>query len=297
MSDGLELNSVLVDMEIDSILEKLSNQESSFSNLVRVLKLDSVHDFRYSKLSGVDFSQSDLRGYDFRGADLQDSFGLNVVFDDTTNFDGADVSGSCFASFVREREILRRNPSALRIYDFLRNGDALDVSSWIHSRHGGGRDTFSGLEKVDSETASILCRKLLFDDIDITKRTDLLYRLKYICGSSFEVRELLLDVLARHIDNISVVYKVLSLAAKEFRGDFTVFQVMLGLSQDTREQVRKIAFIALSRGKFFNQYFDEIYSSFMAPVNKDIRVGLIRVAAQNLGRSHLEVINSYGSKD
>lgn len=297
MSDGLELNSVFAEIGIDSVLGEVSRQDSTFSNLVSFLQLDSERDFRYSNLIGVDFSESDLRGYDFRGADLRSSYGLNIIFDDTTNFDDADVSDSCFASFVRERQIFKRNPDALKIYDFLKTGDSLDVSSWIHSRHGGGRDMFSGLTEVDSETASILCRKLLFDDIDITKRTDLLYRLKNICETLVEMRELMLDMLARHIENISVVFKVISIVAKEFKSDFTVFQVMLSLSRDTREQVRKIAFIALSRGKFFNQYFEEIRSSFMAPVNKSIRVSLIRAAAQHLGREYLEAISHKGSRD
>lgn len=296
-NDSLNLNDILSEIEIDKTIEKINLDETTFGNLVEVLDLCKDSDFKFSNLAGVDFSNSDLRGFNFYGADLRASFGLNVIFDATTNFEGADVTDSCFASFVRESEIFKKNPSAIRFYDVLRNGDALEVSGWIHSRYGGAKDSFSGLTKIDAETASIICRKLLFDDIDITKRTDLLYRLKNICGSPVEMRELMLDVLARHLDNHSIVYKIISIVAKEFRGDFTVFQSLLGLTRDSQAQIRKIAFISLTKGKYFYHCFDEIRKSFMRSENRSIRVDLIKRSAYMLGRSHLEVINRNASRD
>lgn len=296
-SESLNLNDILLEIEIDKTIERMSLNEAAFGSLVEVLDLNKDSDFKFGNLVGVDFSNSDLRGFNFYGADLRASFGLNVVFDATTNFEGADVTDSCFASFVREAEMFKKNPSAIRFYDVLRNGDALEVSSWIHSRYGGANDSFSSLTKIDAETASVICRKLLFDDIDITKRTDLLYRLKNICGSPTEMRELMLDVLARHLDNYSIVYKIISIVAKEFRGDFTVFQAILGLTWDSQAQIRKVAFMSLTKGRYFYQCFDEIRKSFMRHENKSIRVDLIRKSAYMLGRSHLEVINRSASRD
>ena len=297
MNDSLNLNEILSEIEINRTIEKIKSDEVAFGNLVEVLSLTKETDFMFSNLAGVDFSNADLRGFNFYGADLRASFGVNVIFDITTNFEGADVSDSCFASFVREAEVFKKNPGAIRFYDSLRNGDALEVSSWIHSRYGGASDSSFGLAKIDAETASIICRKLLFDDIDITKRTDLLYRLKNICGSPLEMRELMLDVLARHLDNYAIVYKLVSIVAKEFRGDFTVFQAILALTRDSQAQIRKIAFFALTKGKYFYSCFDEIRESLMRDENRSIRVELIRRSAFMLGRPYLEVINKSASRD
>ena len=67
---------------VDSVRQ---SETDNFGELVDLVKLDLTKDFMGIDLSGVDFSNTDLRGYNFSGSNLSNTFGTNIIIDNTTN--------------------------------------------------------------------------------------------------------------------------------------------------------------------------------------------------------------------
>lgn len=74
----------------------LEAETDNFVEVSNLAGLDPKTDYRFSNLSDVDFSDSDIRGFDFTGADLRGAKGTNVVWDETTILERADIDGSIF---------------------------------------------------------------------------------------------------------------------------------------------------------------------------------------------------------
>tara|TARA_R110002033_G_scaffold162652_1_gene199441 strand:- start:3530 stop:4765 length:1236 start_codon:yes stop_codon:yes gene_type:complete len=277
--------------DLPNVFEVVASTTGDFGHLVTLLRLDRSQDFVFSNMREVDFSNTDLRGFNFTGADLRDSYGTDVIFDDTTILEGADVQGSCFATYKRERQLFLSKRDAGAMYEALRIGDPYEVSSWIHSRFTDGLDRHPILRKADDETAAILCQKLLTDEIELTKRADLFYHLRGITRSPNSLRELLLNVLARHARNIPVMQKFITIAGGMYSGDQLVGQALLTLTKAQNEQVRETAFVTLSRTRFFGLNFAQLRTSFMNDANREIRQRLLMTSAISLDRRSLSVIN------
>ncbi|MDD7973892.1 pentapeptide repeat-containing protein [Roseinatronobacter alkalisoli] len=282
---------MLSSSDLPDVFEAIAGTTGGFCDLVKLLRLDPSQDFVFSNLREVDFSNADLRGFDFTGADLRDCYGTDVIFDDTTILEMADVQGSCFATYRRERLLFLSKRGASIMYEALRVGDPYEVSNWIHSRLADGLDRHPILRKADDETVTILCQKLLTDEIDLTKRADLFYNLRGITRSPESLRELLLDVLARHVRNTPVMQKFIFIAGSMYGGDQLVGQALLTLTKAQNEQVRETAFLTLSRTSFFLSNFAQLRSSFMNDANRNIRQRLLMTSALSLDRRSLSVIN------
>lgn len=269
----------------------IADSEGDFLQLVELLRLDKANDFVFSNLRGVDFTGSDLRGFDFSGADLRDSFGADVLFDHTTILTNADVHGSCFATYKRERDLFSAVPNAERMYEALKSGDTYEVSEWIHSRFSGndGRPAF--LREADDETAAILCQKLLTDDIDLTKRSDLFHHLTSIAVSTNGLRELLLEVIARHVGNVPVVTKFITIAGNLYREDPLICQTFLKLTTSVNENIREAVFGTFAGTRFFVDHLPQLEEAFLSRENRNIRQRFLRSAGISLGRSALSTIN------
>lgn len=96
MKNDTSVADLLSVFNIPSMFDIVAKSSGNFQNLVELLELDKLNDFRFSNLNGVDFSNVDLRGFDFQGADLRNSYGVDVLIDTTTNLEGADLQGSIF---------------------------------------------------------------------------------------------------------------------------------------------------------------------------------------------------------
>jgi uncharacterized protein YjbI with pentapeptide repeats len=269
----------------------LANLEGDFLQLVEFLRLDKENDFVFSNLRGVDFTGSDLRGFDFSGADLRGSFGADVLIDHTTVLTNADVEGSCFATYKRERDLFSAVPNAERMYEILKSGDPYEVSEWIHFRFGDIEKSPSILRDADSETATILCQKLLSDDIDLTKRADLFHHLRSITGSQIRLRELLLDIIARHVGNTPILNKFIIIAGDLYKNDPAITQALLTLTVARDARVREISFRMLSRTRFFAEHLHQLRCRFLAPENQSIRQSMLRSAAIKIGRQAVSAVN------
>lgn len=82
-----------MDSEMKALLEA---ETDNFVALCEIAGLDPKTDLRGANLVGVDFTECDIRGFDLRDADLTRTRGTNVTWDSTTNFEGANLTGSIF---------------------------------------------------------------------------------------------------------------------------------------------------------------------------------------------------------
>lgn len=69
-------------------------QSACFSDLVIASGLNPSVDFRYADLTGVDFNGSDLRGFNLVGANLSYTRWFKANWDETTNIEGAILTGA-----------------------------------------------------------------------------------------------------------------------------------------------------------------------------------------------------------
>lgn len=291
MKSDASLQDLLNPEDIEAAFEIVAATSGEFSEACAALRLDPAQDFRFSDLRDADFSMADLRGFDFRGADLRGSYGTNVNFDSSTNFEGADLQGSCFASYYREFVLFKNNPMAARMYRTLLEGDPFEISGWLHDRYRNQRERHSILKKADRETAAILCQKLLADDIDLTKRTDLFYFLRSIASSRTELRELMLSIFARQSENTSLIEKFTTIASSLHGNDPDVRSFIIQLCAAKSPRVRLSAFKASANTGIFMQNFEQMKELFLAQENAGLRKQLILEAAISLGRNHVAAVN------
>lgn len=101
MKDSPFLYNVLSDTAVSGITALARAPEASFEQQAKLAGLVPERDFQNADLRNVDLTDSDLRGFNFSGTDLREAIGIRVHWDDTTNFDGADLSGSIFAAKIR----------------------------------------------------------------------------------------------------------------------------------------------------------------------------------------------------
>lgn len=291
MRTDASLQELLDPEELAAAYERVCGTSGEFMEIKDALDLDPARDFRFADLRDVDFSNADLRGFDFTGADLRGGHGTDVTFDESTIFADADLQGSCFATHVREMTLFRQNPMAERMYRALLEGDPMEISSWLHARYRNGREEHSILRKADSVTASILCQKMLSEDIDLTKRTDLFYFLRSITSSPMELRELLLGIFARHSTNASVIEKFTTIASILHGKDPNIRTFILQLCDARSPKVRLAAFKASINIGLFMRNFQAMRGLFMSARNASIRRELILESATALGRHHVGSVN------
>lgn len=291
MRSEASLRELLDYRTLEAAFERVAATSGEFSEACVALCLDPARDFRFSNLRDVDFSMADLRGFDFRGTDLRGSYGADVIFDNSTNFEGADLQGSCFASYYREFLLFRDNPMATRMYRTLLEGDPFEISGWLHERFRNQRESHSILKKADQQTAAILCQKLLADDIDLTKRTDLFYFLKSITSSRTELRELMLSIFARQSENTSLIERFTTIASSLHGDDPEVRGIIVQLCAAKSPRVRLSAFKASASTGIFMQNFINMKELFLRPENAGLRKQLILEAATGLGRHHVAAVN------
>lgn len=294
MRSDVNLQELLDPDGLEAAFERVCETSGEFMEACLVLGLDPTRDFRFSNLREVDFSGADLRGFNFQGADLSGSYGAEIIFDSSTNFDGADLQGSCFATYYREFLLFKRHPLAGRMYRALLEEDPFEISTWLHQRYRNRRESHSILRRADPETAAILCQKLLADNIDLTKRTDLFYFLRSITGSPMELRELMLSIFARQSENTSLIEKFATIASSLHGDDPDVRSFVLQLCSAKSPRIRKAAFKASFNTGIFMQNFKKMKELLLKPENEGIRKDLILQAAIGLGRSHVSAIN-YGA--
>jgi hypothetical protein len=292
MKVDLTIDDIFPDAALRAALKQILSGDDDFASIANNLNLDKSADFRNSNLSRVDFSYADLRGFDFTGSDLRRSYGLDIEVDETTTFDRCDLAGSIFEKYVGERTFFESTPDASRLYHLLKSGDTYEVSDWIASRSGhlGGAQ----LKGLDEKSASILCQKLIVDEVDLTKRTTLFYNLRRFTNSEDDMRRVVADFVAFHLNDSSVIRAFIKVAANILSKDEFVAKTLLMLCGHRDERVREAAFGAISTTGLFIRNFRSIYQLFLLDKNTAIRKSYLLETASQLSKDHVLSINTEG---
>ncbi|WP_340264022.1 pentapeptide repeat-containing protein [Sulfitobacter pontiacus] len=292
MKNDVILSEIYPDKEVRGALQKITSLDEDFATIADAIGLEKEHDFQQSNLRKVDFSYSDLRGFNFAGADLTQSYGLDILIDETTTFVGATLAGSVFEKQVREQDFFRSHGKAARLYEMLKSGDTYDVSQWISSRSG-----YLGtmqLKDLSEDDAAVLCQKLITDEIDLTKRTTLFYHLKDFTHSQRELYSIVSDFVAFHLDNPSVIRSFVKVAGDLLSKDPFVAKTILKLCTHRDDSVREVAFSAVSYTPLFVRNFEGVCKLFFADQNRHIRKKFILETAAKLSNSHVLSVNTVG---
>ena len=283
MKTDFILNELLTDDFHDGI-DRILKFEGCFSDMVYALGLDPKFDFRDSNLRNVDFSYADLRGFNFTGSDLSNTTGMDVLLDSTTIFTGATLVGSIFEKRVQEDKLLASNKKAGQIYKLLK--------AWISDRNEGLAKRYR--HAVTEQEAVVLCKKLITDKIDLTKRTTLFYHLRKLTADSGELRSVVSDFLAFHLDDPQVVRTFVKVTGDLFSNDDYIAGTILKLCQHQSADVRTVAFSAVSKTDLFVERYKEVEVLFSSKTNELIRKNLLLQTALRLGRSNVLAINTAG---
>ncbi len=292
----MKINQSLVNYVEESVyqekLEKILEQDFNFNSVTSELGLDPETDFQHSNLSGVDFSGSDLRWHNFFGADLTGAFGVDVLFDSTTLLVNADLERSLFSKWVREAKVFQSNNSAERLYRLMKGADYEEITKWLSGRFLNGEDNHRRLKYLSLFESKILSQKLITDDIDLSKRTSLMYYLKDLSSSENDYVELVLDITARHSENEELVKALINSEGVLQRNDEVINECFCRLSVSGGEKVRWMALKALVRSNISITNPKFLQDQFFSHVNYKNRRREIYSAAATLGKKYLSVITS-----
>ncbi|UWQ73302.1 pentapeptide repeat-containing protein [Leisingera sp. M658] len=292
MKNDVTIEEVWPEQEIYSALEMLEEGDLTFTEMAECLDLQPECDFKDSNLTNTDFSYSDLRGFNFKGADLRNAYGMDVQVDQTTNLNGALVENSIFQNLVEERIFFEENNRASRIYEALKKGDPYEVSSWVSSR--GDRLVSKKFKNISEEQASLLCKKLIVDDIDLTKRTTLFYYLHRFTNSTSDLHRVVSDFVAFHLGNPGVILSFVRVAGDVLSNDEFVAKTILSLCDHRDIGVKEAAFSAITKTPLFAKNYRRIRSLFFSEANTQVRKQIILKTAIKLGAQFVLSINTEG---
>lgn len=89
-----EIDGWLIDADRMKLKAIYQSESACFSDLVIASGLNPSVDFRYADLTGVDFNGSNLRGFNLVGANLSYTRWFRANWDETTNIEGAVLTGA-----------------------------------------------------------------------------------------------------------------------------------------------------------------------------------------------------------
>lgn len=261
---------------MDLINRYLSERPRTFSERVKYLGLNPAQDFRHADLTFEDFSLSDIRGYDFSGADLRGVTGSNVVWDQSTILDDADVSHSLFAYEITKGEYFRENP------DLKNRVDRLKGEYWAN--------TIIAVHEVLSdskmnERARIKFAEAVFDGAgDRTVRSDILMVLGAAYSSAAEHKEFLYNVLARGSNDPGTLAIVVRTLGIFHRKDLDAFNTLQRFLRHNDASVVRSAIEGVFASKHFFKGYSDILSITKAAKNPAMRRALTgRIAREEFG--------------
>lgn len=261
---------------IDLINRYLSERPRTFSERVKYLGLNPLHDFRHADLAFEDFSISDIRGYDFSGADLRGATGSNIIWDQSTILDGADVSDSCFSYELAKREFFSKNPDLEKRVDRLKGEYWANTIIAVHDILG---------DPKMNERARIKFAEAVFDEAkDQTVRSDILMVLGSAHHSAAEHKEFLYNTLARGSGDHATLAVVLRTLGISYTKDLDAFNTLQRFLQHHDASVVRSATEGVFASKhFFAGYFN-ILAITKASKNPSMRRALVgRIARKEFG--------------
>jgi len=283
----------LADYVSDNIIATIRSledlHEAKFTDCVAHLGLNPATDFRHADLSFVNFDNCDLRSYDFRGADLRGATGRNVIWDATTNLEGAQLSGSIFAYERQRAQFFEAHPQWRQRLSRLKAETWAAASIWVAENVGmDGRNRDEAIEVA----------KALFEEThDAVLQTNILLFMGRAFDRRDQHRDYILYLIARYGSDRRVFNAAITALASLFTNDIQAFSILLRVVCNPKDdhQTRVRAFQALMRSKYFRQAIPEI-SGLVAGFSEELRRLYVGHVASLFGDYYLDAVREPHTK-
>ncbi|MBS3850498.1 pentapeptide repeat-containing protein [Devosia sp. BSSL-BM10] len=212
---------------------------ASFEGQVLAAGLRRQSDLQFADLSGVDLSHSNLQGFDFTGADLRGAGGINVKWDHTTIFDGADLDGSVFAAPVRLARLFDENLKAQDLLRQLQRSGTDKAIIWVADNLLRGQEA--------SSLAQLIGQVLFLTSEDTFLRSQLLFFLSSRLPPS-ALAELVTASLSNHHESGPVVRAALNVVRRrKLQADAGIRQTILSLVKSPNSSIQTSSLSAIMR--------------------------------------------------
>lgn len=249
--------------EIQKLDEFINCEIEIFELLVKFANLDKTKDFIESDLSGVDFSNSDIRGYNFSKADLSNCFGVNMLYDETTNFDGAKLNESIF-KFPQEKKVFFRNNRDLSdIYNRIINEHWANGSMWFFNKLS---------EKNNYKEKYIEFSKYIYEDIkDLTFKNNILYGLNNVIEKNDYYKYFLLNQIYMNKNDTRSIRVILQHLFKFFSDDPLTKNMIIALCRHHDPEYRMLSIKYVTTQKYLKEYEETIKKAINDEDNEIVR--------------------------
>ncbi len=272
---------------LDTVDAVIRDDDSSFTNLMRISKLDKCNDFQNADLRDIDFSNANLTGFNFSGSDLRGAFGVNVTFDNSTIFIGAQLSQSIFAFSVSKDLFFEEHPEWKKKYEKVKSGFWTDVICWV------AENTKSTADSNDITTT--VAKYIVDDSDDIVVRSQSLYFLSRTFRTAHEHIEFLLHTINRYSNDRKTIVIATRVLSELYSYNHVAYSALKNLAKDDNHEISREALFGLISSKFFSIDDIDLSSSYFD--SSELRRRLVRSVAAKLGPEYTYVARdpNYGT--
>ncbi len=251
----------------------------NFSDQVAFLGLNPKTDFQNSDLTHIDFSNSDICGYNFTGSDLRGAVGINVRWDDTTIFDQADTAGSLFSYSLSQKTLLADNP---QVADKIKR---IAKEHWTRAILDV-RDILA-----ENNTLAVQTAQAVFDlSADYVVKSNILYFMRLSSGRPNEHRDFILNALARHSEDPSIIVSSLRVLTALYRNDRDAQNIFLSALEHPNEKVRLTALSGLLSTAGGKSRSEQFLDQVIALNDSSLRRRFVYTVAKSAGKKYLGAV-------
>jgi len=279
MKDSPFLSNILSEATVSALEAVAGAPNATFQEQVKLAGLDHAQDLQNADLRGVDLTDSDIRGFNFSGADLRGATGIRVEWDASTVFDGADLSGSIFASKLRLQQFFRTDERASKILT------AVARQSWANQAVWAAENLMSTgrFRDIAPKVTEALFYRAVDDDF---LQAELMRYLAPRLESRQDLHEMLIAAISEEPEAAVVVRSALSLFRQhQMISDPVVRQQALALAGSRSPNIQAEAIRFIMRNKPAPAEFQSI-RSIAASAGEYIASVYVAEAARRFGDAY-----------
>ena len=260
------LGSLPIDPDFESSAEALLEEDSTnFARLVKSARLTPSRDLVGCDFSDVDFTDSDLRGFNFSNCDLRGSYGSNFVFDETTIFDGANIESSVF-SYYQSLTEFSDDYELEKKYAKLRSQNWIGLCQWIANN----------VHIAVAEQNKRMAIRLFFEVRDLSVKTDILLRLKFLFNNLDDYRKFIVNIIIREPYDHKAVSAAMRVASSIIGSDQFIYKMILSHAKRSDRAVQSAITYGLMRSNFLRVYHDRVKDILDVNSNRELRIYYLR---------------------
>ncbi|MCA6114962.1 hypothetical protein J6524_08520 [Bradyrhizobium sp. WSM 1738] len=192
-----------------------------------------------------------MSGFDFTGANLHGVTGVNVKWDDTTNFHDADVSNSVFAYPLAKKQFFTENPDLAERVERLKN------EHWANAIL-----TVEAMLRADARSRSgdaLKVARAVFDEAkSLTVRSEILLYMGLGVESKEEHKAFIYNTLRNFNSEPSILRSCLRALRSLYANDKDAFNLMAQYVAHPDEKVSQEAVVGVLYSRHFSSANDNV---------------------------------------